>query len=296
MRNETHTAHDREKQRRPGRTWWKVLALATAALLYVGGFFALYPSVGDATGLLALVPVVVAGALYGMRGGVVAGVLATAAGTALYASVGWNQLSPASTGITAFVFLLTGVVVGHLRDLRVKLAEQQRVIRYQAEHDHLTGLSNRQAFDKRLEDALRQSGTLRAETAIVFLDLDGFKAVNDEHGHAAGDAVLIEAAERLRAAVRAGDVVARLGGDEFMVVAPGLDGEAGAARVAEKLVEAFREPFDIDGLAVRLSVSVGVALADSGATDGMKLLHAADAAMYEAKAAGKNRYMVAAAA
>jgi diguanylate cyclase (GGDEF)-like protein len=158
--------------------------------------------------------------------------------------------------------------------------------RHQATHDALTGLANRVLFHELLEAALaggRRSGT---RTGVCFLDLDGFKRVNDTLGHAAGDELLVEVAVRLRASVRASDATARLAGDEFAVLLRDVSSEEAAAAVAAKIVAAIGEPFELQGELVGIGVSVGVAIAPAHGRTPDELLRAADTAMYAAKVTG----------
>ena len=165
-----------------------------------------------------------------------------------------------------------------------RLRDEQRT-RHEALHDPLTGLANRTLLRDRLGHALARSIRERGTTAVLFVDLDGFKQINDAHGHAAGDAVLVEVARRLRATVRPGDTIARQGGDEFVAVCEDIDEET-AMTVAERLRDAIELPFGAGGAEHRLSASIGIALGDED-PDG--LLAEADAAVYRAKAAGRGR-------
>jgi diguanylate cyclase (GGDEF)-like protein/PAS domain S-box-containing protein len=173
-----------------------------------------------------------------------------------------------------------------------KAAELQ--LAHQAMHDALTGLPNRALFLDRLAHALRRrvrrgTGVL----AVLFLDVDRFKVVNDSLGHGAGDLLLIDVAARLDAALRPADTVARFGGDEFTVLCEDINGELEAVAIAQRIVDLFEEPFDIDGREVFLSTSVGIALAADGRADASgaaDLIRDADAAMYHAKELGKARY------
>jgi diguanylate cyclase (GGDEF)-like protein/PAS domain S-box-containing protein len=158
-------------------------------------------------------------------------------------------------------------------------------MRHEALHDPLTGLANRTLLRDRLEHALARSAREDAVTGVLFVDLDDFKAVNDARGHAAGDAVLVELGERLRAAVRPADTVARLGGDEFVVVCEEVD-EAAAMTLAGRLEEAIRQPLIVAAVEHLLTASIGVAL---GRSDPDTLLADADAAVYQAKGAGGSR-------
>jgi diguanylate cyclase (GGDEF)-like protein/PAS domain S-box-containing protein len=160
-----------------------------------------------------------------------------------------------------------------------------------AYRDALTGLDNRTSLFPALEKSVERSRRRASRLAGLFLDLDGFKEVNDAHGHDAGDRLLVEAARRLRAVLRSGDPVARLGGDEFFVVLEDINDAAPAERVATKLLAALAEPYDIGAEApVRISASIGVSLFPDDAGDAATLLKHADAAMYSAKQAGKNAY------
>jgi diguanylate cyclase (GGDEF)-like protein len=152
-------------------------------------------------------------------------------------------------------------------------------------HDPLTGLPNR----KRLQELLESSLGRERRLLVAMVDLDDFKRINDQHGHAVGDAVLCEAGRRLAQAMRGGDTVARLGGDEFVVV---VDAKATLApeEIAQRLRAAFVAPFEVEGLVLPLGLSIGMAVSDAGADAG-QLLRRADAAMYRAKDAGKNRWV-----
>ncbi len=156
-------------------------------------------------------------------------------------------------------------------------------LRHQAFHDSLTELPNRMLFTEHVARSL----ALGLETAVLFLDLDDFKAVNDTHGHPVGDALLVAFSDRLKACVRPADVPARLGGDEFAVLADGSNAEE-VERVAARLVEALSEPFRIEGKAISVHASVGIAFATATSTAD-EVVRNADVAMYDAKQAGKRQ-------
>ena len=178
-------------------------------------------------------------------------------------------------------------VVLNTRDLRERKALEQKLT-FQAFHDPLTRLANRSLFRERVEHALerRQSG----DTAVLFIDLDNFKTINDSLGHAAGDHVLVETAHRLRSALRAEDTAARLGGDEFGVLIEDADVTA-SARVAERIRIALGVPFWLMGQEVYITASIGIATREPGDT-ATELLRNADVAMYTAKTKGKARFEV----
>ncbi len=163
--------------------------------------------------------------------------------------------------------------------------EQDRRTRHEADTDPLTGLANRRALERTLRAALGRAGARGRSVALLMLDLDGFKAVNDQRGHAAGDAVLREVARRLRRTVRERDLVARLGGDEFVVVLTDVGGRSGAARdTVERVQAALAEPITVDGAALALQAALGIATYPDDAGDADDLLAYADRMMYVAKA------------
>lgn len=171
---------------------------------------------------------------------------------------------------------------------RVRL---QRRLALLALHDQLTGVANRQLLQLTLDDALAGAVAASEPLAVIFLDADEFKRVNDTFGHAAGDTVLVELATRLRGAVRSGDVVGRIGGDEFVAICPGADAEAAEA-IAQRLLSVCRLPVAVADGVVSPSVSVGISLyrpEDAAPATAQHLLIRADAAMYDAKRAGRDR-------
>jgi diguanylate cyclase (GGDEF)-like protein/PAS domain S-box-containing protein len=181
-------------------------------------------------------------------------------------------------------FSFVRAVANTLAAASARLRDEQRV-RHEAVHDPLTGLANRTLLRDRLQHALARSEREGGAAGVLFIDLDNFKRINDDHGHAAGDAVLIEVGRRLQTAVRPGDTIARLGGDEFVAVCEDVD-EASALAVGRRLQEAIGAPISAGGLQHRLSASIGVAL---GGAEPDTLLANADAAGYRAKAAGRAR-------
>jgi len=168
------------------------------------------------------------------------------------------------------------------------IAGSQRTLTRQANHDSLTGLANRAAFQTRLEATLNRPERRSGTQAVLFVDLDDFKDVNDTMGHAAGDALLGAVAERLEATVRPGDLVARLGGDEFALLLDGLPDVAAALAVAERAVTALAAPVEINGTLAHVGASVGLAMRQHD-SDPESLMRQADVAMYTAKGRGKNR-------
>lgn len=166
----------------------------------------------------------------------------------------------------------------------------QELIWHQANFDPLTDLPNRRMFEDRLRVELLKAQRSQDKLAVLFLDLDRFKAVNDTLGHEVGDQLLAQAAQRLKTCVRASDTVARLGGDEFTAILPTLDTEARVDAVAQHIIDALSAPFDLGEHRVSVGASVGIAIYPVDSQDLSGLLTCADQAMYAAKHAGRGRY------
>lgn len=179
-------------------------------------------------------------------------------------------------------------VQGVTRDITERRASQERIA-YLAEHDTLTGLPNRALVTDRLSQALASARRESHGVALLYIDLDRFKPVNDTHGHAVGDLLLREAAQRMRDCVRESDTVGRFGGDEFVVLLPRVEVPDDALRVAEKIRSALVAPFLVSGLSLEVSSSIGVALYPEDGRSESSLLLAADRAMYEAKRSGRDQ-------
>jgi len=180
-----------------------------------------------------------------------------------------------------------------IRDLEVEYNEMknaERLNRHLAMHDALTELPNRLYFNDRLEWAIGYAQRNGDKLAVMFLDLDGFKEINDAFGHDVGDKVLTEAAHRLRSCIRTSDTIARIGGDEFSVVLSQLKDEADATLIARKFINVLEEPFQAAGQAIRLSVSVGISLYPKDGQEPAELIKKADIAMYKIKNGGKNSF------
>ncbi|MCB2411982.1 diguanylate cyclase [Demequina sp. TTPB684] len=168
-----------------------------------------------------------------------------------------------------------------------ELAIATRELRQQALQDHLTGLANRVALWDQLAQRLEAVGRRSSRMAVLFLDLDDFKMVNDTFGHAAGDRLLAEAALRIQGELRAGDTAARVGGDEFVVLLDDVVSDAAALSVARRVAASLRAPYEFEGHQYTTTSSIGVALAGDGPTNPDAIIAAADAAMYDAKRSGR---------
>jgi diguanylate cyclase (GGDEF)-like protein len=183
----------------------------------------------------------------------------------------------------------TTIIAAISRDIRARLAIEEKVS-YLAQFDALTGLPNRNLFQDRLTQAMALAKRNDWPMAVLFIDLDRFKLVNDTLGHAAGDKLLREAAERLRSCVRASDTVGRLGGDEFAAILSELARPGDAGLVAQKIIDVFKRSFDLEGKETYVTASVGVTLYPVDSDNAEALVVNADAAMYRAKQQGRNNY------
>jgi len=205
----------------------------------------------------------------------------------------WKILA-AVLGAMALVYALLQIIVARyqrlLADKERERAAQEERIRHQAYHDALTGLPNRASFTEHLEEGMRRAKRAGWPLAILFLDLDLFKRVNDSMGHDAGDRLLRVAAERIRRAVREADMLFRMGGDEFTVLLEDVRGPEEAAMVASRVLEAIAEPLQLQHHEISVTSSVGIALYPRDDVVGERLVKAADTAMYRAKELGRNRY------
>jgi two-component system cell cycle response regulator len=179
-----------------------------------------------------------------------------------------------------------------VRLLYKELAQYSRTQQELALHDALTGLPNRRLLEDRIATTLQHARRNHHKAAIMYLDLDGFKDINDTYGHAYGDEILKMVAQRLVASSRKEDTVARIGGDEFMIVLSDLAGMSDAHGPAGKLVDVVAEPFFINDLTLRLSTSIGISIFPDDAQTVETLISIADYALYEAKRGGKNRFCV----
>lgn len=179
-------------------------------------------------------------------------------------------------------------LLASLRDISARKKDLER-LHHQATHDALTGLPNRTAFDRYLQGAIKRAERHGRLVAVLFLDLDGFKKVNDTFGHVVGDQLLHQVASRIKKDLRADDILARLGGDEFTIGLEGLESPDSAAVVADKILHHLRLPFELgEERAVKISTSIGISLYPENGTDPLRLLQCADRAMYAAKNAGRN--------
>ncbi|WP_084166392.1 putative bifunctional diguanylate cyclase/phosphodiesterase [Stutzerimonas azotifigens] len=192
-------------------------------------------------------------------------------------------------GITLVVSVLDGRMQSRTSKLATSLEKANSELIQLALHDNLTRLPNRLLLEDRLSQALKAAQREQGTFAVMFIDLDGFKAVNDAFGHHIGDQLLVQVAERIRSDVRAQDTLARLGGDEFVLLVD-VTGPDDAAALADKLVQCIEQPFQVSRYELRVSASIGIAVYPGDGLDARDLMLHADAAMYHTKNAGRNGY------
>jgi len=206
-----------------------------------------------------------------------------------------EELSRAKEALEYHVAARTKDLVQANQQLRSEMEQSERsqaTIVHLAHHDALTGLGNRLLFHKQLNDAILHRQRSGGDLAVLYIDLDGFKSINDTLGHETGDSVLKHLASRLRNALRESDKVGRLGGDEFAVIQFGNEQPTEATALATRLIELLGTPFSIDNQSMVIGASIGIAVANGDHQDSAQLLRAADLAMYRAKADGRGRFRV----
>jgi diguanylate cyclase (GGDEF)-like protein len=179
-----------------------------------------------------------------------------------------------------------------LADANARLQESQQSLHHLAYHDNLTGLANRALMDDRIAQAIERARRNSSMVAVLLVDLDRFKPINDSYGHAIGDEVLKSIATRLEACVRSSDTVARIGGDEFVVVLDTLRSTEHADRVADSIAASLAKPFPVAGDQIVIGASVGLALYPVHGMDAQSLIKKADQAMYQAKVTGRGKKQV----
>lgn len=181
---------------------------------------------------------------------------------------------------------------GSFKRMAQDVETQLSALQHQVHHDPLTGLPNRARFKEAVNVALSKPSEPGDSVAVMFVDLDNFKVINDSLGHAAGDELLVAVAERIRASVRGQDIPARVGGDEFTILMPGVESLETATMVADRLTEHLKAPFKLEGQEVFVTASIGIALGSPGRDRPQTLLRDADLALYRAKSSGKACYEI----
>ena len=278
------------------RSIWKLATVAAFAALYGVMYLILYPHMSYGGAPFAAVTVIVGGWFFGICGGLGTSLVVGVENTLLYLSTvdpSWHSALANGNVAGMISLILIGVAIGHMSDLSRKVKTYAILLQHEAFHDSLTSLPNRALFYDRLEHAMARVTRGTSSIGLLFLDLDGFKQINDRHGHVTGDQLLTAVAERIRSNLRLGDTVARLGGDEFVILLEDLIDLNAAEQAAKRLSCQLELPFLIQGNEVSISASIGIAFRAAGEPLSEDLLLDADRAMYRAKAAGKARCQVA---
>ena len=196
--------------------------------------------------------------------------------------------------VTLLIVIVLGIIIMWNRRLKTEMKQRKQLeekMRHMATHDDLTGLANRVLLKDRINTAIEFHQRQSLLMAVLFLDLDGFKSVNDTYGHDVGDELLILVAQRLKSCVRTSDTVVRFGGDEFVLLLTGLHHSDEASFVADKVLQKLQSPFELSSTSEKIGCSIGIAMfPDDGAND-TELLKVADTLMYQVKSAGKNHYL-----
>jgi diguanylate cyclase (GGDEF)-like protein len=289
------------------RLRWYVFALALSALAL--GLMMLLRPLLEPSVLFLFVAAVAVSALYGGLGpGLVATVLSALASDFFFLPPPNTLFGGTEETLRISIFVSVGLIISwlaeiHKRDegrlrtlneaLERRMAEQtalQRQLEHMASHDHLTDLPNQAVFYEHLAHALSRARRQRSKVALLFIDLDDFKLINDTFGHRSGDKVLVEVAKRLKRCLREADVAARLGGDEFIVLMEDVTDASQALRAAKRLQAQIRAPLDLDGHRLQMYESIGIAVGAEERPE--ELVDAADQAMYQAKSRGKAQSVV----
>lgn len=210
-----------------------------------------------------------------LHDGVVLGVLN------MYVAHGYQRSAQEEEFLVAVTATLSGIIARR---------RAEEAVAQQANHDGVTGLANRSLFQAQLKQAIAHARRYRHALCVMFLDLDGFKAVNDACGHDVGDALLRVVGQRIKSCVRECDTVARIGGDEFTVICSRMNSEHEATLVAQRILDQFTRPIEVDGHTCHVGVSIGLAVYPEDGEDGNVLMQRADAAMYAVKRTGKNGF------
>jgi diguanylate cyclase (GGDEF)-like protein len=263
--------------------WWLSLSVLLTSALYS-------VRAGIVAALLMLLTVALAGAGY-VQGWLVVPFDANAY---VRTPAAWGSIMVAVVLLPVLVFSTVASFQRSTLQLLEEVDAQHDLVRQLADHDELTGVPTLRLATDRLEQALLGAARSGKRVAVLFIDLDGFKAINDTHGHDAGDAVLKAVAARCSHVVRVDDTIARRGGDEFIAVLKEVEGAAAAVALAQRILDALAAPVPYDQQGLQVGASIGIALFPEHAATAAGMLRAGDGAMYEAKRSGTNQIRVAA--
>lgn len=197
--------------------------------------------------------------------------------------------------VSLLIVIILGFIIMWNRRLKTEVTHRKQLeekMKHMATHDDLTGLANRVLLKDRINTAVKFHQRQSLLMAVIFLDLDGFKSVNDSHGHDVGDELLMLVAKRLQSCVRKSDTVVRFGGDEFVLLLTGLHYSNEAIFVADKVLQLLQSPFELSSATVQIGCSIGIAMYPHDGANDTELLKKADTLMYQVKSSGKNHYLM----
>ena len=275
--------------------------IVVTTLLYILFFIPLFRMISLAVIALAIVPVIISAGFFGWWGGLIGGLTALVVNYILFSLINGNQpsfLTDPYFWIAHTVFIIVGVAVGYLQNILVALRQEINVrtvaetkLTYLSTHDPLTDLANQTLFYDRLTHAISRAERNSESLAILYLDIDNFKSINDDHGHEFGDQVLLVLADRLKNSVRASDTVARLGADEFAIILENIISDDDIAKVSQKIMASASDEIQLHELSAQPSLSCGISRFPKNGKLPNHLIRQADIAMTEAKRSGGNQFV-----
>ncbi len=277
-----------------------ILIVATS-LLYILAFIPLYRVISLAVVALVIVPVLIAAGTFGWWGGLIGSVTALLVNYILFNLVNGSQpsfLTDPYFWIAHTVFIIVGVAVGYMQSILTALRHDMHMrtvaetkLTYLSTHDPLTDLANQSLFYDRLGHAISRAERNRQGLAVLYLDIDRFKQINDDHGHEFGDQLLLTLADRLKNSVRASDTVARLGADEFAIILENISTDEDIAKVSQKVLGAAAEEIQLKEVIARATLSCGISRYPKNGKTAVSLVRQADIAMTDAKKDGGNCFV-----
>ncbi len=275
--------------------------IVVTTLLYILFFIPLFRMISLAVIALAIVPVIISAGSFGWWGGLIGGLTALVVNYILFSLINGNQpsfLTDPYFWIAHTVFIIVGVAVGYLQNILAALRKEMNLrtvaetkLTYLSTHDPLTDLANQTLFYDRLTHAISRAERNSESLAILYLDIDNFKSINDDHGHEFGDQVLLVLADRLKTAVRASDTVARLGADEFAIILENIISDEDIAKVSQKIMASASAEIQLHDLSTQPSLSCGISRFPKNGKLPNHLIRLADIAMTEAKRSGGNQFV-----
>ena len=269
-------------------------------LLYILFFLPLFRIIALPVIALTIIPVIISGGSFGWWGGLIAGILSLVVNYVLLSLI--NGASPSLISDPYFwiahtVFIIVGVSVGYLQSILMALRQEMHIrtlaetkLTYLSTHDPLTDLANQSLFHDRLNHAISRAERNSQGLAVLYMDLDSFKSINDAFGHEFGDQVLLVVADRLKNSVRASDTVARLGGDAFAVILENISSDEDISRVSQKILDAAGAEIRVQEQSAYLTTSCGISRFPTNGKSPNNLIRQADIAMTEVKKRGGNGY------